>query len=75
MGGSTRVSRGFHRLGLFLAAILMLIGVISSAWVALDTANDAKAIHDQQAKLVCAQAALKNAPTPRAKAPQIGGPR
>jgi hypothetical protein len=73
MATSQRVSRGFHRLGLFLAAILMLIGVISSAWVALDTANDAKAVHDQQAKLVCAQAALKNAPTPPAKAPPDWG--
>jgi hypothetical protein len=63
MATSQRISRGFHRLGIVLAAIPFVVGSAVSAYVALNQANDSKAIHDQRAKLVCAQAALKNAPT------------
>jgi hypothetical protein len=61
MSTAQRVSRGFHRLALFLAAIPLLVGGAASAYVALDHANSAKATHDQQAaKLVCAQTALNS---------------
>jgi hypothetical protein len=55
------LSRGFHRLGLFLAAIPLLVGGSLSLAIALDAANSAK---EMQAKLVCAQTALKNTPAP-----------
>ena len=62
---SQRVSRGFHPLGLFLAAIPLLVGGVWSANVALDHFNSAKATHDQQAaKLVCAQTALNSEASP-----------
>jgi hypothetical protein len=58
---SLRLSRGFHRLAVFLAAIPLLVGGAWSYTVALGEANSAKAL---QAKLVCAQTALKNASPP-----------
>jgi hypothetical protein len=62
MGASQRVSRGFHRLAVFLAASATIIGIIATAFVALDKANSAEATHDKQVKLFCALTALKNAP-------------
>jgi hypothetical protein len=50
MGASRRVSRGFHRLGLFLAAIPLIVGALVIAWM---TQQSAKAIRQHQA-LVCA---------------------
>jgi len=35
MSLSQRVSRGFHRLGVLIAAVLMLIGIVSSAVIAV----------------------------------------
>jgi hypothetical protein len=58
MSASQRVSRGFHRLGLFLAAIPMVLGVFASLYIASETANGAKRWHDEQATLVCAQDAF-----------------
>ena len=55
MGTSQRVSRGFHRLGLFLAAVLLLVGGIASLYIASDAAGSAMRWHDKQAALVCAQ--------------------
>jgi hypothetical protein len=43
MSTSQRVSRGFHRLGLFLAAILLLVGGTLSVIYALDEAGPALA--------------------------------
>jgi hypothetical protein len=51
MGASQRVSRGFHRLGLFLAAIPLVIGIILSVGVAVEQANVEEAYHQ---KVVCA---------------------
>ena len=62
MSASQRVSRGFHRLAIFLAAIALVIGTILSVGVAFEQANRAKAKHDWQAKLVCARTALLNDP-------------
>jgi hypothetical protein len=42
-----------------LAAIPLLGGGLSLA-IAIDQANDAKAMHEEQARLVCAQTALKS---------------
>jgi hypothetical protein len=54
VAASLRLSRGFHRLGLLLAAIPMLVGVVWSAVIAVDQAKK----YPEQ--LLCAQAALKN---------------
>ena len=51
MSAAQRVSRGFHRLALFLAAIPLLIGGSMSVYVAFDLANR---LWDQHQKLVCA---------------------
>ena len=37
--GSQRVSRGFHRLAIFLAAIPLLVGLATSFYVAKDVAD------------------------------------
>ena len=59
MPTSHGLSRGINRLALFLAAIPLLGGGLSLA-IAIDQANDAKAMHEEQARLVCAQTALKS---------------
>ena len=51
MAASQRVSRGFHRLALFLAAIPLLLGGSLSVYIAFDLANRA---WEQHQKLVCA---------------------
>jgi hypothetical protein len=56
---SLRISRGFHRLALFLAAIPLLLGGILSVYFAWVSAVDAKLAYDQQASLVCAQEAFR----------------
>ena len=53
---SQRVSRGFHRLALFLASIPLLVGIVASVYMA---DASAKRWHDQQLKLVRAQAKLE----------------
>ena len=59
MSTSQRVSR-FHRLALVLAAIPLVVGGGLSLVIAIDQANDTKAMHEEQARLVCAQTALKS---------------
>jgi hypothetical protein len=59
MSTSQQVSR-FHRLALVLAAIPLVVGGGLSLLIAIDQANDTKAMHEEQAKLVCAQTALKS---------------
>jgi hypothetical protein len=51
MGASQRVSRGFNRLAIFLAAIPLVIGTILSLGVAVQQANEEEAY---QQKVVCA---------------------
>jgi hypothetical protein len=62
MSASQRVSRGFHRLAVFLAAIPFLFGIVLSAVYALDGADTAKVVHDHAAKfqssLICARDAM-----------------
>jgi hypothetical protein len=51
MSAAQRVSRGFHRLALFLAAIPLLLGGSLSVYIAFDLANR---LWEQHQKLVCA---------------------
>jgi hypothetical protein len=51
MATSQRLSRGFHRLALFLAAIPLVIGGSLSVYIAFDLANR---LWEQHRKLVCA---------------------
>jgi hypothetical protein len=64
MSTAQRVSRGFHRLALFLAAIPLVIGSGFFVSIAFEQTNAAKRSHDEQLELVCAQA-LAKAPTTR----------
>ena len=64
MAASQRVSRGFHRLAVFLAAIPLVVGILGSIFIALDEANAAKRSQDEQLELICAQE-LAKAPTRR----------
>jgi hypothetical protein len=48
---SDRLSRGFHRLAFFLAAIPLLLGGSLSVYIAFDLANR---LWEQHQKLVCA---------------------
>jgi hypothetical protein len=61
MSAAQRVSRGFHRLGMFLAAIPLIVGVMWSFIFAQGRADAAKMVHDEQVSLVCAQTALESA--------------
>ena len=56
MSASQRVSRGFRRLALLLAAIPLVVGGIATFYIASDAASSAKSLH---VKLACAQAKLK----------------
>jgi hypothetical protein len=38
-GSPSRITRGFHRLGLFLAAIPLLVGILWPAFLALSVLN------------------------------------
>ena len=60
MATSHRLSRGFHRLALVLAAIPLVVGGYFYFVVALDRAETAKRQHDEQVKLACAQSKLKS---------------
>jgi hypothetical protein len=51
MASSQRLSRGFHRLALFLAAIPLLLGGSLSVYIAFDLANR---LWEQHQKLLCA---------------------
>jgi hypothetical protein len=50
MSSPQRISRGFHRLGLFLAAIPLLIGIGSMIFTGIDANNSWR----RHQKLVCA---------------------
>jgi hypothetical protein len=52
MSTAQRVSRGFHRLALFLAAIPLVLGVILSVSLAVKNANEA---FTEQPGLICAR--------------------
>ena len=54
-----RISRGFHRLAIFLAAVPFLIGGTWATFAAINTAKNAQRSHDETVELVCAQTALK----------------
>jgi hypothetical protein len=58
MSTAQRVSRGFHRLGPFLAAVPLLVVGTWSVFNALNAANNARLSHDAQAHLVCAKARI-----------------
>jgi hypothetical protein len=58
MDTAQRLSRGFHRLALFLAAISLLAGGIASVHFASLATSNAKRWHDKQVALVCAQDAF-----------------
>jgi hypothetical protein len=49
MATAQRLSRGFHRLGLFLAAIPLIVGVLAVAWVTLQ----ADRALDKHSRLAC----------------------
>src|SRR5215510_14470999 len=58
MASAQRISRGFHRLAIFLAAIPLLAGGIVSLKVATEIADRQQARHDWETVLVCAQDAF-----------------
>jgi len=58
MSVAQRISRGFHRLGPFLAAVPLLVVGTWSVFNALNAANNARLSHDEQAHLVCAKARI-----------------
>jgi|RhiMetdeSRZDD1v2_1073273.scaffolds.fasta_scaffold357948_5 hypothetical protein len=60
MSTAQMVSRGFHRLGLFLAAITLVpVGILSLAF-AREYADSAKFVHDVQLKSACARERLSH---------------
>ena len=61
MSASQRVSHGFHRLGLFLAAIPLLVGGALVITSAIGKANSASAEHQ---KLLCAHKFFQSVPLP-----------
>jgi hypothetical protein len=63
MSTSQRVSRGFHRLALFLAAIPLLVGGLLSVYVAYPVVSHGL---DQHQRLVCAHEHLDLAPAAHA---------
>jgi hypothetical protein len=62
MSAAQRVSRGFHRLGLLLAAIPFLIGSVVSVGMALENAGSARQTYVEQTELACAKARLAAVP-------------
>ena len=61
---ANRIGRGFHRLGVFLAAIPLLVGgIVSISW-SLDHANRMQRYHNEALELVCAKEWLKATPAP-----------
>ena len=58
MASAQRISRGFHRLAILLAAIPLLGGGVVSLKVATEIADRQQVRHDWEAELVCAQDAL-----------------
>lgn len=62
MATADRVSRGFHRLALFLAAIPLLVGGTWAGVTAFEAADRAKRTHAEQLELVCAKTRIGEKP-------------
>jgi hypothetical protein len=62
MSTSQRVSRGFHRLALFLAAIPFLVGVAFSASGALDHAKHKRTEHAREVVRFCGKTKVQGHP-------------
>ena len=58
LGTSQRLSRGFHRLGIFLALIPFIVGAAWSLKVANEDANNLAALHDDEVSYACAKKVL-----------------
>jgi hypothetical protein len=58
MSTSQRVGRSFHRLGVFLAAIPLIAGVVTSVLIAMGGAKEAQNKHEQ---LLCAREKIQQA--------------
>src|SRR4029078_4975255 len=58
MSVAQRISRGFHRLGPFLAAVPLLVVGTWFVFNALKASSNARLSHDEQAHLVCAKARI-----------------
>ena len=58
MGTSQRISRSFHRLAMFSAAIALLLGGLLAVFLAVDKADNAQREHDTQMALICAKEAI-----------------
>ena len=71
---SQRISRGFHRLAIFLAAIPFLIGGTWATFVAIAQANSAQGTYEETVKLVCAQTELKKNPPRLLTDEEVGFP-
>ena len=52
---SQRVSRGFHRLGLFVAMISFLIGAAATLFEASTAVESARQSHEERVELYCAR--------------------
>ncbi len=67
-GSASRVSRGFHRLGLLLAAIPLVVGVCFIGYLVWDTFWSARDTYDKMAAEACAKAkfaTMRNLPPPQ----------
>jgi hypothetical protein len=64
MSAAQRVSRGFHRLAVFLAAIPLIVGGTWAFSIARDEAYSARRSHDEQVELDCAKKRLTAMPNP-----------
>jgi len=58
LGTSQRLSRGFHRPGIFLALIPFIVGAAWSLKVANEDANNLAALHDDEVSYACAKKVL-----------------
>ena len=59
---SNRISRGFHRLAIFLVAIPLLVGSVWSVTIARDEADRAQRYHAEALDLLCAKERLAAMP-------------
>jgi hypothetical protein len=58
MSASQNISRGFHRLGIFLALIPFIVGAGWSLKVANEDASNLAALHDDEVSYACAKKVL-----------------
>lgn len=59
MGPSHRINRGFHRLGIVLATLLLLAAGVLSVVATFDEARRTRGTHLKQMELICAQPQIK----------------